>query len=124
MGKYLLFIGLGGFLGSISRYLTVVFSNKIWSSTFPIGTFMANILGCLLIGVIVGFSVGRGWFSTEWKLFLVTGFCGGYTTFSSYALENIELLQSGNYIGFLGYLFSSIIIGMIAVFLGILITKF
>lgn len=123
MNRSLLLIGLGGFFGSIGRYLTAVLFTRIWASTFPLGTIVANVLGCLLIGVVYGLSARMGWLNPEWRLFLATGFCGGYTTFSSFAFENADLLQSGQYWTFLLYLISSITLGITAVFLGIIITK-
>lgn len=123
MGKNLLWIGLGGFLGSIGRYLTAVLMTKIWSSSFPWGTFVANVLGCLIIGLVYGFSTRMNWMNPEWRLFLATGFCGGYTTFSSFTFENADLLQSGNYGTFALYTLSSFAVGLAAVFAGILLTK-
>lgn len=116
-------IGFGGFFGSIARYLTSLLFTRIWSTTFPLGTFVTNILGCLLIGCIFGISERWEWLAPEWRLFFATGFCGGYTTFSSFSFENLELLQAGQYGTFGVYAISSVVLGMLAVFLGILIMK-
>lgn len=124
MIRILLLIGMGGFLGSIGRYLTGLLFYKIWPSiNFPIGTFVANILGCFLIGCIFGLSERLEWFSPEWRLFFATGFCGGYTTFSSFSYENIEMLQAGQYGTFGIYAISSMVFGMLAVFIGMLIIR-
>lgn len=123
MLRHLLIIGAGGFLGSISRYLTVYLTAKKYITSFPLGTFLVNMIGCLLIGVIFGFAQKYSWLNTEWKLFLAVGFCGGYTTFSSFAFENVELLQYGQYRTFIFYTVASIIIGLLAVFGGLLLTK-
>lgn len=123
MGRYLLLVGLGGFLGSIGRYLTTLLFSRIWPSQFPFGTFVANIVGCLLIGIVYGLAERAGWLTTPWRLLLATGFCGGYTTFSSFAFENLDLLQAGNYGTFLGYTLSSLLLGVLAVFAGIVLVK-
>ena len=123
MGKHLLVIGLGGFLGSVGRYLTGFLVNKSWPSISILGTFAANIIGCLLIGVFYGLYIKYEGFNNSWRLFLATGFCGGYTTFSSFAFENTEMFQSGNYKTLIIYIMSSLIIGVLAVFSGLLLTK-
>jgi len=123
MGRHILWIGLGGFLGSIGRYLTAVLMTRIWPSTFPLGTFVANVLGCLIIGFVYGLSTRLNGMPPEWRLFLATGFCGGYTTFSSFTFENADLLQSGHYATFAWYTLSSFAIGLAAVFAGILLAK-
>lgn len=123
MIRILLLIGLGGFFGSIGRYLTGLLFDRIWPVGFPIGTFVANILGCLLIGCIFGISQRYEWFSPEWRLFFATGFCGGYTTFSSFSFENLEMLQTGQYGTFGIYAISSMVLGMLAVFVGMLLIR-
>ncbi len=123
MGKHLLIIGIGGFLGSVSRYLTSVVVHKNWPSITVLGTFAANILGCFLIGIIYGYYLKYDGLNSGWRLFLATGFCGGYTTFSSFAFENTEMLQSGNYKMFIIYTLTSLILGIMAVFGGLLLIK-
>lgn len=123
MNRTLLLIGLGGFLGSIARYRTAVLFTRLWPSTFPFGTFAANVVGCLLIGIVYGLWGRMGWLTPEWRLFLATGFCGGYTTFSSFTYENANLLQTGHYRTFFIYTAASVILGLAAVVLGTLITK-
>lgn len=123
--KYnILFVGIGGMLGSIARYLTTVFFTKMFISHVPYGTFAVNILGCLVIGFIYGLALRFSWLTPEWRLFLATGICGGYTTFSSFALENVQLLQQANYTTFALYSIASFILGLAAVFGGIALTKF
>jgi CrcB protein len=123
MSRIFLLIGAGGFIGSIARYLTTSWFTKLFPSTFPYGTFTANIIGCLVIGIIYGLSERFNWLTPEWRFFLVTGVCGGYTTFSSFAYENINLLQSSNYITFALYSISSFAFGLLAVFGGMILTK-
>src|SRR5512133_976796 len=97
MIKTLLLIGTGGFLGSISRFLTSKYLQNMFPSAFPFGTFFVNITGCFLIGLIYGISERSALFTTEWKMFLAVGFCGGFTTFSAFANENIALLRDGDF---------------------------
>lgn len=123
MSRIFLLVGAGGFLGSIARYLTASYFTKLIPSSFPYGTFVANIIGCLIIGVIYGLSERFDWLTPEWRFFLATGFCGGYTTFSSFAYENLQLIQAGNYLTFASYSILSFSIGLFAAFIGLIITK-
>ncbi|SRX53864.1 fluoride efflux transporter CrcB [Aequorivita sp. CIP111184] len=123
MGRIFLLVGTGGFSGSIARYLSAIGLTKHFLSAFPYGTFAANILGCLLIGVVFGLGQRFEWLTPELRLFLATGFCGGFTTFSSFTLENTILLQNSNYFTFAIYAISSFSVGLLAVFGGITVTK-
>lgn len=118
MTKTLILIGIGGFIGSISRYLTSIYVSKLFDSTFPYGTLTVNFVGSLLIGVIFGFSDRFNWLTPDWRFFLATGFCGGYTTFSTFSYETINLLREGDwYLGF-GNVSLSVIICLGATFIG------
>jgi CrcB protein len=120
----LLLVGLGGALGSILRYLTSrLVSGKI--AFFPafLGTFAVNIIGCFIIGMVYGLSERYDWLSPSWRLFLATGLCGGYTTFSAFAYENANLWQQGNYATSFAYIFLSVFICLAATFGGIAATK-
>jgi CrcB protein len=123
MIKTLLLIGSGGFLGSISRFLASRFMQNNFTSTFPIGTFVVNITGCLLIGLIYGFSERSSLLTPGWKMFLAVGFCGGFTTFSTFANENLALLRDGDFFHFMLYTGLSVFLGIAATFSGVLITK-
>jgi len=116
-------IGSGGFLGSISRYLISRYFQNIFLSAFPWGTFIVNITGCLLIGILYGIFSRSGYLSPEWRLFLTVGFCGGFTTFSTFANENFLLMKEGDFYYFLFYTSLSIILGIAAVYIGNIITK-
>lgn len=124
MFKSLLLVGTGGFLGSVSRFLTSKYIQDNFPSAFPFGTFFVNIAGCLLIGLIYGISEKSTSFTLGWKLFLAVGFCGGFTTFSTFANENLALLRDGAFFYFFLYTILSVILGIAATFLGVLITKF
>lgn len=123
MIKTLLLIGSGGFLGSISRFLASRFMQNHFSSAFPLGTFVVNITGCLIIGLIYGFSERSSLLTPGWKMFLAVGFCGGFTTFSTFANENLALLRDGDFFHFMLYTSLSVFLGIAATFSGVLITK-
>lgn len=123
MLKQILLVGLGGGIGSIFRFLTSHFTAKYLSATFPIATFTANIIGCFLIGLLIGILGQNIQENNSLKLLLITGFCGGYTTFSAFASENISLLQTNNYLSVVLYIGASIFIGLLAVWVGMTITK-
>jgi CrcB protein len=116
-------VGLGSFLGGGSRFLAQQFMAKQFPSPFPYGTFLVNIVGCFIIGLIFALSEKADVISAEMKLFLATGFCGGFTTFSSFSLENFGLLRDGQYLYVFAYVGLSIFLGFLATYLGILLIK-
>jgi fluoride exporter len=112
--KTAILVGIGGFIGSLSRYgFNVLFK----SFAYPASTFLVNIIGCLIIGVIAALSQKLS-ISNDLKFFVATGFCGGFTTFSAFALENQKLFSEGNYSLALAYIIASVIIGILMVYLG------
>ena len=123
MYRNLLFIGIGSFIGGICRYLLQQFVQNNYPSSIPYGTLIVNIIGCFVIGIVYELS-GRGnLLSPEMRLFLATGICGGFTTFSSFAYENVSMVLDGEFLYPLLYILMSVVIGFGAVHAGILIIK-
>ena len=122
MMKNFLLVFIGGGFGSGLRYLIGKYLNSSLGG-FPIGTFTVNIIGSLLIGLILGYAAKENSLSQNQVLLLATGFCGGFTTFSAFAHENFQLLKTGDIMQFSIYTIGSIVVGLIAVFIGIYITK-
>jgi fluoride exporter len=116
-------VGLGGFLGSVARYLTSVSIDQKLNSNFPYGTFSVNIAGAFILGLVYGWASQNQDGASTTRLFLITGFCGGFTTFSAFAFENFNLLTNRFSLISATYTISTIILGVIAVWIGILITK-
>ncbi len=119
MIRDLLLVGLGGGLGSMLRLLTSRLSTRFISADWAlVGTFIANIVGCFFIGLLAGWLLPNMGKNQSLSLLLITGFCGGYTTFSAFAFENLQLWQSGNTFLFILYIFFSIALGLLAVWGG------
>lgn len=115
MLKNFLLVGLGGSLGSMLRYGS---SLLITSKHFPYSTLAINITGSFIIGLVFALSMKDDFFSQNWKLFLATGICGGFTTFSAFSIENMHLLQNGKYAIALTYIILSIVLGTAAAYIG------
>ena len=120
--KIILAIGLGSFIGGISRYLLSQFVQSKFLSAFPFGTLAVNVIGCFLIGLIYSLSE-RGNITMEWRLFLATGILGGFTTFSAFSNETMAMLRDTQYWHASLYVISSVVVGLIATFLGIVTVK-
>ncbi|MEO7530214.1 MAG: fluoride efflux transporter CrcB [Sediminibacterium sp.] len=117
--KNIILVGLGGMIGSMLRYLA---SHFIRHESFPYATFTVNLLGSLLIGAIMGMAAKQEGFA-NWRLFLATGICGGFTTFSAFAWENMQFLNQARYGSFVLYTGGTIVLGLAAVTLGYWLTK-
>jgi len=123
MLKNLLIIGSGGFIGSIARYLVSQLNLSISFHSIPVGTLLVNIIGCFLIGFLTGVADKSMILTTEWRLFLMVGLCGGFTTFSAFANENLMLMHNGQMLAVLLYTALSILLGFLAVYFGYIITN-
>lgn len=121
--RALLLVGLGGGAGSILRYLTSVVVTRYFQGVFPLAIFIVNVLGCLMIGLLLGLLERPLFTHPDMKLLFVTGFCGGYTTFSTFSYENLSLIQSGHYLTAVLYIAASVFLGMVAVWLGFVLAK-
>jgi len=120
--KQMLIVFIGGGSGSVLRFLVSKFLNTS-KYNIPFGTLTVNVLGSLIIGLILGVSLKNNTLSQNTVLLIATGFCGGFTTFSSFAYETHGFLKNGDFWLFLLYTMGSIVIGLLAVFLGLFITK-
>ena len=123
MLKHFLLVGLGGAAGSMLRYLTALLTARYYAASFPLATFLTNVLGCFLIGIFIGLFWHSTQLNQQLRLLLVTGFCGGYTTFSTFSSENLTLLQSGHILTAIAYITASIAAGLLAIWLGLFIAK-
>jgi CrcB protein len=112
------YVGLGGLLGSNMRYWVGGWAAARFGTTFPYGTFLINVTGSLLLGFITSYLALRT-YSPNWRLFFAVGFCGGYTTFSTYTYESIRLLEQGNVLLALLYFVGGPMLGLAAAFAGL-----
>ena len=123
MHRSLLFIGIGSFIGGICRYLLQQFIQNNYPSSIPFGTLIVNITGCFAIGLVYELAAKGNLLSSEMRLFHATGICGGYTTFSSFAYENVSMVLDGEFYYSILYLVLSVVVGFGAVHAGILFIK-
>lgn len=121
--KAFLLVFLGGGLGSMLRYLAY---RTLSHTSYPVflSTMAVNIAGSLLLGIIMGYAIKQGNFNQNTLLILTTGFCGGFTTFSTFAYDNMALLKSGDYLNFALYVVGSLLLGIAAILVGLYASKF
>ncbi|MHA1539020.1 MAG: fluoride efflux transporter CrcB [Alphaproteobacteria bacterium] len=119
MSLSFLYVGLGGALGAMSRFSVGHFGMLLWGTGFPYGTLVVNVLGSFLIGVIAGLDAFAFHIPREVKLLLITGFLGGFTTFSTFSLDVVTLLERGTYRPAFLYIGVSLIVSCAALWLGL-----
>ena len=117
-----LFVGLGGALGAICRYLTVLYATRLLGPLFPYGTLAVNTLGSLLIGICAGLMIKEHMNQDMW-MFFVVGVLGGFTTFSSFSFEVVSLIERGEGMAALGYVAASLILGIGCAYAGLTFTR-
>ena len=113
----LVWIALGGATGTVLRYLAGSAAQKLSSASFPIGTLVVNVTGCFLIGILAQHYMNTQT-HPQMRAALITGFCGGYTTFSAFSLETVGLVQGGEYPKAAAYILLSVLLSIIATFAG------
>ena len=123
MDRSILLVGVGGFVGSVARYLVAILFSSQVSSVFPFATLTVNIVGCFLIGILFALSDRGNVLSPEWRILLTTGFCGGFTTFSTFSYESLRLMQDGEYLYLAAYVFVSVFVGLAATYVGITLVR-
>lgn len=123
MIKNILLVGLGGGIGSIARHLCSRWIMNMYPHSFPLGTFAVNIIGCFLIGLLWAFFSREVSWSDDGRLLLMTGLCGGFTTFSAFTLEGVSLLKENKTGLLLLYIGASVLTGLAATYIGIKIIK-
>ncbi len=118
-----LMIGIGGFAGAIVRYMVAVWVGERWGRSFPLGTFIINVTGSFFIGLLMTLMTERIIENPQWRLLLVVGFLGAYTTFSTFEYETGALLRDGEWLFASLNVVGSVIVGFVALKLGEIIAK-
>lgn len=121
--RTLLLIGLGGGIGSIGRYLTALYVQKYYAGIFPLATLIINVSGSFLIGILFGCMERYQWTTPDLKFLFIIGFCGGYTTFSAFAMENVNLMQTNHTAVAFAYIGLSVMLGLAATWAGLSLVK-
>lgn len=123
MLKFAFITGVGGFIGSALRYLVQRLASSLFPVSFPYGTFIVNIIGALLIGILFAISEQTTLIGPQWRIFAITGILGGFTTFSTFSLDTMNLLRESQYLYAFSYVSLTLILGLGFTIVGYLITK-
>ena len=118
MIRNLILIGTGGFIGSVARYLVSRLNVHIDFFSIPVGTLLVNVAGSFLIGLLTGIADKSAILTVQWRMFLMVGLCGGFTTFSTFSSENLMLMHNGQVASVILYTGLSVFLGFAAVFFG------
>jgi CrcB protein len=121
--KNILTVMLGSGIGGALRFISSEYIKQLVPTRFPLSTFVVNLMGCFIIGIIYAISMKGNQDSNGMKLLLATGFCGGFTTFSAFTSENLELIRSGNQLTALFYILTSVVLGILATYFGSILIK-
>jgi CrcB protein len=120
----ILYVALGGALGSVLRYLGVTAVNRISGPGWPVGTFMVNILGSLIMGMLAAWLTSMSTDASErWRLLLGVGVLGGFTTFSAFSLEAVSLIETRDFFGASGYVAGSVLVSLVALWVGLMLAR-
>ena len=119
----LLYVALGSAIGGVSRYLLGGLVQRMLDTTFPAGTLLVNVTGSFLLGAIIRYALETPSLTPEVRAFLTIGFCGGYTTFSTFSYETMALLEDGEWARAGVYITASVILSLIATFLGLALAR-
>jgi CrcB protein len=123
MLRTILIVGTGGFIGSVMRYLVQFYVEKVMSSTFPMGTLIANVAGSFIIGMVFAIAEKGNLMSSEWRIFLTVGICGGFTTFSAFAYNNFTMIKENSFGQLLYNIGGNLFLGVLAVYLGYILIR-
>ena len=123
MLRNIFIVGTGGFIGSVMRYLVQYYVDKGMSSSFPMGTLLANIIGSFIIGIVFALAEKTNLLSSEWRIFLAVGICGGFTTFSTFAYNNFVMIEEQSFYQLFLNTGGSLIFSILAVYLGVIVVR-
>jgi CrcB protein len=118
-----LWVGIGGAAGSVCRYLLSVAVQQRATSSFPVGTLLINITGSLILGFLLRYATGSSAMSPETRALLTTGFCGGYTTFSTFSYESVALIEDGDWRRATAYIALSVVLSVAACLGGVALAR-
>ena len=121
--KYLLFIAIGGASGAVSRYLLAAWAHRLWEGHMPVGTLFVNVLGSFIIGAVYVLLVEKQMLHPDWRGVLMVGFLGAFTTFSTFSLETINLIEAGQMAHALGYVLASTVLCVLMAGAGMQLTR-